>query len=94
MPKLLKDTLRDLGLTYEEALHGCQSAIAMFGGRGMEPKHLRVGVNSALVSNQALVSLLVDKGLFTLEEYMEYLRLAMNEEVAREQDAHPGITFR
>jgi hypothetical protein len=45
------------------------------------PKHLRVGVNSALVSLDALTKLLVDKGVFTLDEYEKYLADAMENEV-------------
>jgi hypothetical protein len=36
---------------------------------GTTPKHLRVGVNSALVDSSALAKLLMDKGVITLDEY-------------------------
>ena len=89
---------RDLGLTYHQALHGMQSAVAFDhdrGGRDGEPKHLRVGVNSAHVAVAALAKLLIDKGVITLDEIEEANRLAMNEEVAQYQDrAGPNITFR
>ena len=35
------------------------------------PKHLRVGVNNALLQQGALVALLVEKGLITPREYLE-----------------------
>jgi len=81
----------DLGLTYEEAAHAMQSGVAQVmnfpgGGLATEPKHLRVGVNSALVDQQAVAQLLIDKGVFTEEEYLEYVRLAMNDEVNRYQE--------
>lgn len=62
--------------------HRVQSAIAFFEGRktshgqrhaATEPKHLRVGVNSALVETSALGALLFRKGVFTAEEYYDSL---------------------
>ena len=44
------------------------------------PKHLRVGVNSAMVENAALARLMMKKGLFTQEEYIEALADVMEEE--------------
>lgn len=53
--------------------HAVQSGIAMEMARGeaadTQPKHLRLGVNTALADHGALVALLIDKGLFTLDEY-------------------------
>ena len=46
------------------------------------PKHLRVGVNSALVSHGALVKLLVEKGILTEDEYITSQADAMEAEVA------------
>lgn len=37
------------------------------------PKHLRVGVNMAMVDHAALVDLLIRKGLLTHAEYLEAL---------------------
>lgn len=59
--------------------------------RGVEPgatspKHLRVGVNSALVSHGALVKLLVDKGILTQDEYFASQADAMEAEVALYED--------
>jgi hypothetical protein len=54
-------------------------------------KHLRVGVNSALVSHSALVRLLVAKGVITLEEYFAAAADAMEDEkrlYERELSAH------
>lgn len=43
-------------------------------------KHLRVGINSAHVTNKAHVDLLMRKGIFTLVEYHEQLAEAMEVE--------------
>ena len=78
----------DLGLSYEVAAHGMQSAVAYEMNKNSgptEPKHLRVGVNSAMTDHAALAFLLIAKGLITEEEYLEALRLAMNHELARYQ---------
>jgi hypothetical protein len=73
-------------LTYEQALHAIQTGIAYEIERGSTastPKHLRVGVDSAMVTHAALAWLLVKKGVFTEEEYAEAIRLEANREVAR-----------
>ncbi len=45
-----------------------------------EPKHLRVGVNTALRDTASLVGLLVRKGVITEVEYMEAIADGMEEE--------------
>lgn len=47
------------------------------------PKHLRVGVNVALVNHTALVTLLINKGIITEVEYYESIASKMEQEVAR-----------
>lgn len=89
---------RDLGLSYADAAHGVQSAIAyrmvLQGPQGdASPKHLRVGIDLSKAEQAGLARLLIDKGVFTLAEYEEYMRLAVNEELARENEAL-GATFR
>ena len=80
------DTQRYLG-----ACHGMQTGVKFemesAGLRGVrhestEPKHLRVGVNSAMVSHAALVKLLVAKGPLTEDEYVTSQADAMEAEVA------------
>lgn len=92
------DRPRDLGLTYEEALHGVQTAVRYEHERNApgydHAKHLRVGVNSAHVADAALASLLIARGVFTLEEYVEAQRLAMNEELALYEERHAPASFR
>ena len=78
--------LKKLQQEYLEKTHAMQSGVAMKMNKDSsetEPKHLRVGVNSALVETSAIVSLLVKKGLFTMEEWFEELNEGMQKEVDR-----------
>ena len=60
--------------------------------RATQPKHLRVGVNSAMVDNAALANLLIAKGVITLQEYMIAIADEMEEEVKRyEAKANKGF---
>jgi hypothetical protein len=91
--------IKDLGLTYEEACHAMQTGVAYEMGhperrRATEPKHLRVGVNSAMIETSTLAYLLIQKGVFTMKEYTEALRLMMNSEVARYEELHAPLRFR
>lgn len=73
-------------LPYDAAMHAMQTGVAYDLKRDPSsgtPKHLRVGVNSALVNDAALVRVLVAKGVFTMEEYLEALRLEACREVDR-----------
>lgn len=54
-------------------------------------KHLRVGVNSALVEHGALVRMLIKKGLFSEQEYMVALADAMEEEAKKYRDRLEAI---
>jgi hypothetical protein len=51
------------------------------------PKHLRVGVNSALSTLDAHTRLLIAKGVFTEEEYIEAVTEAMEREVDSYREA-------
>lgn len=88
---------------YLAALHAMQTGVAIEQARGSrdgEPKHLRVGINSAKVEMGALAALLIEKGVFTLDEYTAALADAMETEVAayeqriQEQVGHPGVRLR
>ena len=74
---------------YNRLVHAMQSGVAMDishcgeKGAGADPKHLRVGVNVAMVESAALAKLLMDKGVFTPEEYNKALIEAHRQEVAR-----------
>lgn len=75
-------------IAYEKAAHAMQTGVAFLMERGdnaTSPKHLRVGVNSAMVEHAALVRLLIGKGVITDEEYTHSLRLEMEAEAAHYQ---------
>ena len=90
---------RKLRQRYEAALHAVQTGVAAWmqvDPSEIEPKHLRVGVNSALLDSAALVKLFIAKGVFTEEEYAEALVEAVEGEVRRYQEKlqeHYGTTF-
>ena len=59
---------------YFAALHAMQTGVAydlQHNPSSGTPKHLRVGINSAMVGHGALVKLLLEKGIFTEEEYIK-----------------------
>ena len=63
---------------YRAAMHAMQTGVAVQmvtdpDEAATSPKHLRVGVNSALVDNSALAQLLIDKNIITELEYFEAL---------------------
>lgn len=84
-----KPTQRDLHniQEYERNMHGVQSGVAALMASGqqedMTPKHLRVGVNSALVNHHAIATLLIEKGVITHEEYFEALAKSAESERKR-----------
>lgn len=84
--------------TYEEALHAVQSGVAMKTelkiGEETAPKHLRVGVNSAMCDHAALVRLLVVKGVITEDEYLSAIAQSMNDEADRYEKELSGILGR
>lgn len=85
MKKPSEETMANIR-RYEEVAHAVQSGVAMemnVNPKPTEPKHLRVGVNMSKVDHAALVALLVEKGLFTDEEYTAALVKAVEEEKAR-----------
>ncbi|HEY2068246.1 MAG TPA: hypothetical protein VGG48_01730 [Rhizomicrobium sp.] len=68
------------------AQHGIQSGVAVDladGEKNLLAKHLRVGINSALVETGALGRLLVDKGIVTRLEYFERMAEAYEDERQR-----------
>jgi len=72
---------------YAAALHAMQSGVAMAMALSdtaeTEPKHLRVGVNSSLLNDAAIARLLIDRGIFTEEEYVGALADQMEFEQQR-----------
>lgn len=76
-PPWVDQKLRDLG-------HAVQSGVALMmqaGSVQTEPKHMRVGINSAIISTSALARLLMLKGVITPEEYWAQLIQVWEEEV-------------
>src|SRR5690606_4729269 len=81
----------------EDAQHRIEAGAGMEMALSMQnastPKHLRTGVDSALVFNGALIALLIEKGVFTQEEYYTVAAGMMEEEVRRYEtriSAHLG----
>lgn len=74
---------------YAAAAHAMQSGVAAeigLGTKSTEPKHLRVGVNSALVDSAALAELLIGKGIITEDEYVEAIATGMEREAKAYED--------
>jgi hypothetical protein len=73
-------------MTYEEAMHAVQSGVAYEQGQDADcdtRKHLRTGINSAAVTDAAVGRLLIAKGICTMQEYLEAVRLEAIAEVER-----------
>lgn len=69
-------SIDDLNARIAALSHAIQSGVAIDlqqDASSGTPKHLRVGVNMALVGNGALVRLLITKGVITEEEYLTEL---------------------
>ena len=84
-------SIEDLIRRYEGAAHAIQSAISYNPDKkAQEPKHLRVGIDIRKAEHAGLVRLLVEKGTFTNDEYLEAVVVAMEEEAEfqAEQCAH------
>lgn len=71
---------------YQQLMRAMQSGVAAsleLGSDEATPKHLRVGVNAAMSEQGALASLMIEKGLFTEEEYLDALIEYAEREVDR-----------
>lgn len=77
----MSETVEQAQQRYLDAMHAMQTGVKMLlqvdpgdGDTGeTSPKHLRVGVNSALASISATAKLLMDKGFITELEYFTAL---------------------
>lgn len=81
------ETRAEAEARYRAAVHAVQSGVATmmnYDPNSTSRKHLRTGVNSALVSNTALVKLLEAKGLISGDEYMT----ALADEMEAERDRY------
>jgi hypothetical protein len=72
---------------YLLAAHRVQSAIAYLMNfpayTAHHPKHLRVGIDTAKAEQGGLAKLLLDKGVFTPDEYEDAIASAMEREAER-----------
>lgn len=70
-------------LRYHSAMHSIQSGVAMemnYNEKIIDPKHLRVGVISAMVEISAVAALLIQKKLISEEEYYDAIVTAVETE--------------
>lgn len=80
------DRLASLRAEYEQLLHAMQTGVAYDQAQGSQdgsPKHLRVGINSAMITDAAVAKLLIDRGVFSELEYTEAVVEEAKREVAR-----------
>lgn len=79
----------DDAMRHASAAHAMQSGVAMemnWNSGPTDPKHLRVGVNTALSDQAGLARLLIEKGLITNDEYMKAIADEMEREAGRYQE--------
>lgn len=95
----LSDVERHHHERYERAAHAMQSGVKghmEFSPGGMSvdtmPKHLRTGLNSAMVETSVLGRLMLEKKLITREEYLRTLADVMEEEAHRYETMLSEIT--
>ena len=87
-------SIEELRKQYLDAAHAMQSAVAleMNYTDSHSLKHLRVGINSAHVAQLGLATLLLEKGVFTEEEYFEHQLATMLNEVKGDENKY-GVKF-
>lgn len=76
---------------YMANMHGIQSAVTHFisSPRSVtygDNKHMQVGILSTMVTEHAVGTLLIEKGIFTKEEYYAHLALSSRQELQRLTD--------
>lgn len=82
-------TLEEKRERYAALCHAMQTGVAYKMEKDVSdttPKHLRVGINSALVQDSALALLLMKKGIITEDEYFDAVNEAMEREVKSYQE--------
>ncbi len=93
-------TIDELRERYLAALHAVQTGIEykrQYDRSFVNEKHMRVGVDSAHITDAAIQRLLIAKGIITYEELMEVLVIEAEAEQARyeaELSAHYGRPVR
>lgn len=88
MSEWSKEEKEEMNRRYHAACHAMQTGVAFElhhdpARAAATPKHLRVGVNSALVNSSALGELLIKKGIITEQEYMTAMAEGMEAEALR-----------
>lgn len=80
--KKARDTER-----YARAGHRVQTAIAFNPGRPADPyKDLRTGIDMSKADMSGLATLLIEKGVFTLEEYIAAIARSAEQEADAKED--------
>lgn len=80
----MTETVEQIWDEYLALCHAMQSGVAAmmnYDPDATNPKHLRVGVNNAMVETGAIAELLMSKGIITKLEFYTALRDKMREEV-------------
>jgi hypothetical protein len=68
---------------YIKAAHAVQAAIGFNPNkRALEPKHMRTGIDMTKADIGGLVTLLIEKGVFTSEEYVAAIEASAEREAA------------
>ena len=91
MGDLTDEERRSLRARYEAAAHAMQSGAAIMldgGSTQATPKHLRVGVNTAMADQGSLARLLIAKGLITEREYYVAIAEGIRDSVATLLSVH------
>lgn len=82
-----EEQMEELRQRYQRAAHAMQSGVAYSmteeNCKEIQPKQLRVSINSAMCDHAAIVKLLMDKGIITELEYLEAITVQMEAEVKR-----------
>jgi len=69
---------------YVKAAHVVQAAIGFNPNKtALEPKHMRTGIDMSKADMEGLVTLLIEKGVFTSEEYVAALEASAEREAER-----------
>ena len=68
---------------YERAAHRVQTAIGILGGPRLTEKHMRTGIDMGKAGLEGLATLLMEKGLFKMEEYVAALAASAEREADR-----------
>jgi len=77
-------TIEEKRARYKALLHAMQTGVAYVmakDGGETTPKHLRVGINAAMVEHAALANILIKKGIISEEEYVDQLIIELEREV-------------